>query len=77
MNDTGTTINYVGHTTLFMQASNNPTIDAERFSIMLDTAKQLSEGLDAHLLDDKRKPLTEEGIERYYRSLKIEYLEVV
>ena len=30
-------------------------IDAERFAIMLDTAKQLSEGLDTYLLDDQRQ----------------------
>ncbi|WP_298622200.1 cell division protein ZipA C-terminal FtsZ-binding domain-containing protein [uncultured Legionella sp.] len=54
---------------LFMQASNNPSIDEERFSIMLETARQLSDGMDAHLLDDQRKPLTEARIERYYRLL--------
>lgn len=56
---------------LFMHASGNPTIDAERFSIMLDTAKQLSEGLDTHLLDDQRRPLTDQGIQRYYRLLSL------
>lgn len=60
---------------LFMTASNNPNIDAERFGIMLETAKQLSEGLDAYLLDDQRKPLTEERIARYYRVLNIEHPE--
>ena len=60
---------------LFMQTSNNPTIDAERFAIMLETARQLSEGLDAHLLDDQRKPLTEERVARYYRVLKIDQFE--
>jgi cell division protein ZipA len=60
---------------LFMQASNNPTIDAERFSIMVETAKQLSEGLDAHLLDDQRKPLTDERIARYYTMLGIDHIE--
>lgn len=59
---------------LFMQVSNHPNIDAERFSIMLDTARQLSEGMDAYLLDDERKPLTEERIARYHRLLKIEHL---
>lgn len=59
---------------LFMQASNNPSIDAERFSIMVETAKQLSEGLDAHLLDDQRKPLTEERIARYYTMLGIDHV---
>lgn len=56
---------------LFMQISGNPTIDEERFSIMLDTAKHLSEELDTYLLDEQRKPLSEEGIQRYYRTLSI------
>lgn len=60
---------------LFMQASNNPNIDAERFAIMLETARQLSDGLDAYLLDDQRKPLTEARISRYYRLLNIDKLE--
>jgi cell division protein ZipA len=56
---------------LFMHASGNPTIDAERFAIMLDTAKQLSEGLDTYLLDEKRQPLSDASIQRYYRQLKL------
>lgn len=56
---------------LFMHASGSPTIDAERFAIMLDTAKQLSEGLDTHLLDDRRQPLTDASIQRYYRLLNL------
>jgi cell division protein ZipA len=56
---------------LFMQASGNATIDAERFEIMLDTAKQLSEGLDTHLLDEHRKPLTDASIQHYYRMLNL------
>ena len=56
---------------LFMQASGNSTIDAERFAIMLDTAKQLSEGLDTYLLDDQRKPLSDASIQRYYRLLNL------
>lgn len=59
---------------LFMQASDNPNIDEERFTIMLDTARQLSEGLDAHLLDDKRRPLTEQRIGRYYQMLNLQPL---
>lgn len=57
---------------LFMQSSKNPIIDEERFSIMLDTARQLSDGMDAYLLDDQRKPLTEDRIARYHRLLRIE-----
>lgn len=56
---------------LFMQASGNPTIDAERFAIMLDTAKQLSEGLDTYLLDDQRRPLSDASIQHYYRLLNL------
>ena len=60
---------------LFMQTSKNASIDEERFSIMLETARQLSEGMDAHLLDDQRKPLTEERIARYHRLLQIDQKE--
>ena len=62
---------------LFMQASGNTTIDAERFEIMLDTAKQLSEGLDAYLLDEHRKPLTDASIQRYYRKLNLQDMKEV
>jgi len=60
---------------LFMQTSHDLQINAERFSIMLETAKQLSEGLDALLLDEQRKPLSAERIARYYRMLHIEHEE--
>lgn len=60
---------------LYMHASQNPSIDAERFSIMLETAKLLSEGLDAHLLDSQRQPLTEEGIKAYHKKLHLEQSE--
>lgn len=56
---------------LFMHASGNATIDEERFNMMLDTARQLSEGLDAHLLDDKRQPLSDFSIQRYHSSLNL------
>ncbi len=56
---------------LFMHASGNSTIDGERFAIMLDTAKQLSEGLDTLLLDDKQQPLSDTSIERYYQQLQL------
>ena len=39
---------------------------------MLETARQLSEGLDAYLLDDKRRTLTEERLNYYYRLLQID-----
>lgn len=54
---------------LFMHIAHNPGIDSERFTVMLETAKQLAEGLDATLLDDKRQPLTKEVIARYNKIL--------
>jgi cell division protein ZipA len=56
---------------LFMQASGNPTIDAERFAIMLETARQLSDGLDTYLLDDKQQPLSDASVARYQRLLNL------
>lgn len=59
---------------LFMQASGNPTIDEERFEMMLDTARKLSDGLDTYLLDDKRQPLSDESVRRYQNILKLHEL---
>jgi len=56
---------------MFMETSNNPGIDLERFSIMMNTAKQLSEGLDTHLLDDERNPWSETSFERYRRKFQV------
>ena len=56
---------------LFMQASGNSTIDAERFAIMWETAKHLSEDLDTHLLDEQKQPVGEESVKRYRKVLEI------
>lgn len=56
---------------LFMQASGNPTIDGERFDIMLKTARQLSEDLGTHLLDDQQQPLTDSSLQQYYKRLNL------
>ncbi|MGQ3888425.1 cell division protein ZipA C-terminal FtsZ-binding domain-containing protein [Legionella sp. CNM-1927-20] len=56
---------------LFMHSSGNPTIDKERFIIMLNTAKQLSDELDTLLLDEKKRPLTAESLRHYYQLLNI------
>jgi len=56
---------------LFMEASGNESIDLERFSIMMDTARQLNEGLDTHLLDDERNPWSEVSLARYHRLLHV------
>lgn len=50
---------------IFMETSGNATIDGERFVIMLEMARQLSEDLDAYLLDDKRQPFTDAALQRY------------
>jgi cell division protein ZipA len=60
---------------IFMHSSNDYQINTDRFSTMLETAKQLSEGLDALLLDDQRKPLNAERISRYYAMLHMEHEE--
>jgi cell division protein ZipA len=57
---------------LFMQVSGNRDIDASRFDMMMDTARQLSEGLDAHWLDDARQPVSEASLRRYHQLLNIE-----
>lgn len=56
---------------LFMQSSGNPTIDAERLSIMLDTARQLSDDLDTHVLDEQRRPFTNDSVTRFCKLLNI------
>ena len=56
---------------LFMETSGNANIDLERFSIMMDTARQLSEGLDTHLLDDERHPWSETSLARYHQLLQV------
>lgn len=56
---------------LFMDASGNPTIDAERFAIMLETAQQLCEDLDTQLLDETQQLLTNTRLQRYYQRLNI------
>lgn len=56
---------------LFMQVSGYKEIDAERFDVMLDTARSLSDSLDTHLLDDLRRPLSEQSIQRYHQKLKL------
>ncbi len=62
---------------LFMESSANAGIDAERLTMMLDTAKQLSESLDTHLLDDERVPWSDSSLGRYQRRLNITSEETV
>lgn len=59
---------------IFMEASGSVAIDAERFSIMLETARQLNEDLDTYLLDDQRQPLTDASLKRYSHQLHLDVL---
>ncbi len=54
---------------LFMQASGNSSIDTERFTVMLETAKQLSEDLNATLLDESQMVFSEASLQRYLQKL--------
>lgn len=56
---------------LFMGVSGQKEIDAERFDMMLDTARTLSDSLDTYLLDDFREPLSEQSIARYHQRLML------
>lgn len=56
---------------LFMQTSGNAMIDAERFSIMYETAKQLRDGLDCHLLDEKKQPVSTQSMAYYRHTLNL------
>ena len=56
---------------LFMRISGQKEVDAERFDMLLDTAKTLSESLDTHLLDELREPLSEQSVVRYHKRLML------
>lgn len=56
---------------LFMQVSGNAQVDAERFSMMMTTAKQLCEALDAEILDEDRVRFSESSLTRYHQRLNI------
>ena len=56
---------------IFMQGSSSPGIDAERFGIMVKTAKQLSQSLDAHWLNQDKHPITSESLRVYEKKLGI------
>jgi cell division protein ZipA len=60
-----------------MQTSGNSSIDQERFTIMYETAKQLSESLDTNLLDEQRKLFTEESFACVMRFLGVSATEVI
>lgn len=57
---------------LYMHKSGDPLIDAERFDIMMDTAKTLNESLDTQLLDEHKAPLSDASIQYYHRCLSLD-----
>jgi cell division protein ZipA len=56
---------------LFMYVSGNPALDDERLQILLDTANELCEELDAKLLDDKQQIFNEVSKLRYQQLLGV------
>lgn len=56
---------------LFMTASGNVGIDTERLSVLLDTARQLADDLDTHLLDEAQRPFTDATVARFCQRLNI------
>lgn len=56
---------------LFMYQSQNLAADEARLKKMIGVAEQLAEGLDAILLDDSRKPFTQETNDQYYEKLNL------
>lgn len=58
---------------LFMEGSGNPTIDEERFQIMIETAFQLSQDLNTNLLNENQKPLDDQELKVYCERLNISF----
>jgi len=56
---------------LFMHASGNVTIDEERFNLMIEVACQLTEELDAYMLDDRKQVWTAASAMRYQKYLQL------
>lgn len=54
---------------MFMELSGNVTIDTERFQLFMQTAKHLAMELQANLLDEKQRPVTDATIAKYERLI--------
>lgn len=59
---------------LFMDLSGNVTIDQERFEIFLQTAKHLASELNANLLDEKQKVVTESTVSKMQKLIAQEMM---
>lgn len=55
---------------MYMHLSGNSTIDSDRFHLMIKTAYELSEDLDAKLLDNERCPLSQQSLEAYQNLIQ-------
>jgi cell division protein ZipA len=60
---------------LYMHLSGSPTIDNDRFHLMIKTAYELSEDLDADLLDSERCPLSQQSLVAYQSLIQGEELQ--
>ena len=54
---------------MFMELSGNLTIDGERFELFIQTAKHLAMELQANLLDEYQRPVTDATIAKYERLI--------
>lgn len=56
---------------LFFEPCGNGQVDSERFKIMYNTAIELSKILNAQILDEFRRPLSDNGLEDYYNKILV------
>lgn len=54
---------------LFLKTSGDAAHDLARFEIMLECARQIAEGMDAVLFDDRQKMLSQESMTRFEQIL--------
>lgn len=59
---------------VFMELSGNITIDQERFAIFIQTAKHLTIELNANLLDDKQRAVTDASIAKLEKMIAQEMM---
>lgn len=54
---------------LFLKTSGDAAKDVARFEVMLECARQIAEGMDANIFDDKQKLLSLESLKRFEQTL--------
>lgn len=55
---------------IFMHLSGNNHIDSDRLELMIQTATQLANDLNGHLLDDNQQPLTDNKLEALMQKMQ-------